>query len=99
MTCKAIHTRFVEEETAIIYNAYGRRFFTMKAALRWAAKRQIRDAFRATGDDLQDIGAPKFHRWVTHLASKLRVADRRPFNIEDPMDDVEPSLTIQSRVG
>lgn len=80
------HSRFVEPETAICYRAYGRRFFTLKAALRWAAKQQIKQAFRATGDPLSEVSDVDYRNWVDHLAAKLKVADPRPFDMENPLD-------------
>lgn len=73
----------VQEEMALVYSGGGRRYFTRKAALRGAAKAIIRDTFYATGDDLADVHADDYQRWVGQLVGKIERGDHPVLDFED----------------
>lgn len=54
-------------EPATVYRAEGRRFLTLRAACRYAARQKINNRWRASGDDPHEIEPDRYAKMVRRL--------------------------------
>lgn len=71
----------ISEEVATVYAGGGRRYFTLKAAARGAAKKYMRDLIRAQGED--GLPEPMFQREVARMAAELLRGEAMTFDWDE----------------
>lgn len=77
----------ITEESATVYSGGGRRYFTLKAACRGAAKQYLRELIRREGED----GIPElmFQREVARMAAELLRGDAMTFDWDEAWERAE----------
>lgn len=88
---RSFNRAVISEEVAVVYSGGGRRFFTLKAACRNAAKKYLRDLIRYEGED--GIPAEMHHRETTRMADQLMRGEAMTFDWDEAYDRQRASST------
>jgi len=87
MSIATFNRAVISEETATVYLGGRRRYFTLKAAARGAAKKYMRDLIRGSGE----AGIPEemFQREVKRMAAELLRGDAMTFDWDEANDPAQ----------
>jgi len=81
MSGSTFNRAVISQEIAVVYSGGGRRYFTLKAAARGAAKKYMRDLIAEQGED----GVPQlmFQREVGRMAGELLRGEAMTFDWDE----------------
>jgi hypothetical protein len=83
----AFNRAVISEESATVYVGGGRRYLTLKAAARGAAKKYMRDLIREQGED--SIPELMFQREVARMATQLLCGEAMTFDWDEANERAE----------
>lgn len=84
---RSFNRAVISEEPATVYAGGGRRYFTLKAAARGAARKFMRDLIREQGED--SIPQEMFQREVGRMAAELLRGEKMTFDWDEANERAE----------